>query len=126
MNKVTIGELISYFDEQVPNEHTQEAKIRWLNEIETQIYRDIILTHEGADDYSFDGYDNSTDPETQLIVDAEYSEMYRYWLEKSVHYADREIEAYNNALAMYQAYYDSFLAAYNRRHRSNKTGTFHF
>ena len=53
--KTTIGEVLSYFDNQVPNQYSDEEKIRWLNEIEAQIYNDIIKTHRDADKIAFNG-----------------------------------------------------------------------
>ena len=93
--KTTIGEVLSYFDNQVPNQYSDEEKIRWLNEIESQIYNDIILTHK----------------------DAYKIELYRFWLEKSVHYANGEIDRMNNAMTMFQTYYDNYFSYYNRNHR---------
>lgn len=115
--KTTIGEVLSYFDNQVPNQYSDEEKIRWLNEIESQIYNDIILTHKDADEIAFHGFKTDTDINTQMIVDLEYSELYRYWLEKSVHYANGEIERMNNAVTMFQTYYDNYFSYYNRNHR---------
>ena len=113
--KTTIGEVLSYFDNQVPNQYSDEEKIRWLNEIEAQIYNDIILTHKDADEIAFHGF--TTDINTQMIVDLEYSELYRFWLEKSVHYANGEIDRMNNAMTMFQTYYDNYFSYYNRNHR---------
>lgn len=122
--KNTIAEIISYFDNQVPNQYSQEEKIKWLNEIEEQIYRDIICTHEGADEFEFNGFSADTDINTELIVDSAYSELYRYWLEKSVCYANREIGGFNNAMSMFNTYYENFFAYYNRTHRPLRSGNF--
>ena len=115
--KTTIGEVLSYFDNQVPNQYSDEEKIRWLNEIEAQIYNEIILTPYDADDIAFHGFTTDTDINTQMIVDLEYSELYRFWLEKSVHYANGEIDRMNNAMTMFQTYYDNYFSYYNRNHR---------
>lgn len=115
--KTTIGEVLSYFDNQVPNQYSDEEKIRWLNEIESQIYNDIILTHKDADKIAFHGFTTDTDINTQMIVDLEYSELYRFWLEKSVCYANGEIDRMNNAMTMFQTYYDNYFSYYNRNHR---------
>lgn len=115
--KTIIGEVLSYFDNQVPNQYSDEEKIRWLNEIESQIYNDIILTHKDADKIAFHGFRADTDINTQMIVDLEYSELYRFWLEKSVHYANGEIDRMNNAMTMFQTYYDNYFSYYNRNHR---------
>lgn len=115
--KTTISEVLSYFDNQVPNQYSDEEKIRWLNEIEAQIYNDIILTHKDADEIAFHGFTTDTDINTQMIVDLEYSELYRFWLEKSVHYDNGEIDRMNNAMTMFQTYYDNYFSYYNRNHR---------
>ena len=115
--KTTIGEVLSYFDNQVPNQYSDEEKIMLLNEIEAQIYNDFILTHKDADEIAFHGFTTDTDINTQMIVDLEYSELYRFWLEKSVHYANGEIDRMNNAMTMFQTYYDNYFSYYNRNHR---------
>ena len=74
--KTTIGEVLSYFDNQVPNQYSDEEKIRWLNEIEAQIYNDIIKTHRDADKIAYNGYTVDTDINTQMIVPLEYGELY--------------------------------------------------
>lgn len=42
MKNITLDELLTYFDEQHPNQHTREEKITWVSEIEERIYDEII------------------------------------------------------------------------------------
>lgn len=121
---VTLGEVISYFDEQVPNQFSEAEKIKWLNEIDTQIYKDIISTREGADEIVFNGYTEDTDFNTEMLVSKEYSELYRFWLEKSVAFANREINSFNSAMSMFTSYYNNFFCDYNRNHRVLKRYSF--
>lgn len=116
MKTITLDEAITYFDEQCPNQYSREEKIRWISELDEQIYENIISTRENPAVTEFDGYDDDASGNTVLLVPSLYKEMYRYWLEKSVDYNNREIGAYNNAMAMYQTYYENYFAWYNRNH----------
>ena len=116
MKTITLDEAITYFDEQCANQYSREEKIRWISELDEQIYENIISTRENPAVTEFDGYDDDTSGDTVLLVPSLYKEMYRYWLEKSVVYNNREIGAYNNAMAMYQTYYENYFAWYNRNH----------
>lgn len=124
MKTITLDEAITYFDEQCPNQYSREEKIRWISELDEQIYENIISTRENPAVTEFDGYDDDTSGDTVLLVPSLYKEMYRYWLEKSVDYNNREIGAYNNAMAMYQTYYENYFAWYNRNHMATENRQF--
>ena len=124
MKKITLNEAITYFDAQCPNQYSREEKIRWISELDEQIYENIIKERENPDADEFNGYDENTDGNTPLLVPSLYKEIYRYWLEKSVDYNNREIGAYNNAMQMYQTYYDNYFAWYNRNHKTAKAMQF--
>lgn len=42
MKYITLEEAITYFDERTPNQYTREEKIRWISELDEQIYEEII------------------------------------------------------------------------------------
>ena len=115
---MTINDAISYFDEQCPNQYSTEDKIKWLNEIDLRIWQDIIepRLQERAE---FTPYNND-DLNREMLVTEPYTELYRYWLEKSIAFSNRETTAFNNAMVMFNTYYDSFFGYYNRKHRKRK------
>lgn len=119
MGQITINDALSYFDTQCPNQFSPEDKIKWLSECDENIYQNIISVREGAEDVKFEGYNEETPLNTKLLVPTPYTEIYRYFLEKSVNYANREMGAFNNAVMMYQTYYDNYFAFYNREHKRN-------
>lgn len=122
MNKITVNDAISYFDEQCPNQYSTEDKVKWLNEIDMRIWQDIIEPRtEELKDYT--PY-NSNTLNREMLVTQPYTELYRYWLEKSVAFANRETTAFNNAMIMFNTYYDAFFGFYNRNHRI-KTQSFY-
>lgn len=111
-----IIEAINQIDSQKPNTYSYNEKLSWLSRLDSMVKRLIIDTHEGGDDVSFTGYDDSTDQDTEMLVPAPFDEMYIRWLEAQIDYANEEYDRYNNAVLMYQTAYDGFSAWYNRNH----------
>ena len=72
-------------------------------------------------DVMFSGYNESTPLDTQLIVPAPYDDMYIFYLESKIDYANNEITRYNNSNAMFTSAFSEFQRAYNRTHMPKKT-----
>ena len=104
------------------NTYTQEDKVEWLSRADSMVKRLIIDTHEGAEDTAFDGYDDDTDLETELLVPAPFDEMYLRWLEAQIDYHNGEYDKYNNAIIMYNTAFEAFQNYYNRTHMPVQKG----
>lgn len=113
---MTILEAISRVDAVKPNSYSQTEKIAWLSRIDATIKNEIIDTHEGAENITFNGYDNDTDTNTELLVPAPYDEVYIRYLEMQIDYANNEYGKYNNSMVMYNAAYSAYEKYYNRTH----------
>lgn len=113
---MTILEAISHVDAVKPNSYSQTEKIAWLSRIDATIKNEIIDTHEGAENITFNGYDNETDTSTELLVPAPYDEVYIRYLEMQIDYANNEYGKYNNSMVMYNAAYAAYEKYYNRTH----------
>lgn len=113
---MTILEAISRVDAVKPNSYSQAEKIAWLSRIDATIKNEIIDTHEGAENITFDGYDLDTDTNTELLVPAPYDEVYIRYLEMQIDYANNEYGKYNNSMVMYNAAYAAYEKYYNRNH----------
>ena len=113
---MTILEAISRVDAVKPNSYSQTEKIAWLSRIDATIKNEIIDTHEGAENITFNGYDNDTDTNTELLVPAPYDEVYIRYLEMQIDYANNEYGKYNNSMVMYNAAYTACEKYYNRTH----------
>ena len=111
-----IIEAINRIDSLKHNTYTQNEKVAWLSRLDSMVKRLIIDTHEDGDDITFTGYDDTTDPETELLVPAPFDEMYLRWLEAQIDYTNGEYDKYNNSVLMYQAAYDGYANYYNRNH----------
>lgn len=98
------------------NTYTQTDKVQWLSRVDWMVKKHIIDTHEGAEEVSFSGYDDSTDIQKELLVPAPHDELYLRWLEAQIHYHNGEYGKYNNAVEMFNTTYEDYKKYYNRTH----------
>ena len=111
-----IIEAITRLDALKFNTYTQTDKVEWLSRLDNMVKKNIIDTHEGAEDVIFTGYDESTDIQTELLVPVPYDEMYLRWLEAQIDYHNGEYDKYNNAIIMFNTTYEAYQAFYTRNH----------
>ena len=98
-----------------PNAYAIQDKVGWLSTLDGRIKTDIIDTHEGGEDITFEPYTIST-ASNNLLISAPYDEVYIRWLEAQIDYANGEYNKYQNSMTMYNAAYSSFERYYNRTH----------
>lgn len=113
---MTIIELITDVDALKPNGYEQPYKVQWLSQLDSRVKQDIIDTHEGGEDVVFNGYNDDTPIDTELLIPHPYDEVYRFWLEAQIDYANGEYTKYNNSMAMFNTAYSAFERYYNRTH----------
>ena len=105
---------INGIDSIKPNTYSQQEKIRWISILDGNIKKEIIDTHEGAENITFNGYDNNTDISTELLVPAPYDDIYIRWLEMQIDYANADLVKYQNSMTLYNNAYSNFEKYYNR------------
>ena len=109
-----ISEAINRIDSLKHNTYTEIEKVAWLSELDSMVEKEIIDTHDG--DVTFNGYDDLTDTQTELLITAPYDKAYLLWLEAQIDYYNGEYDKYNNAMEMFQTAYEGFKNYYNRTH----------
>lgn len=114
---MTIIEAIHKIDELKPNAYAQNDKVAWLSTIDGTIKRNIIDKHWGSHLVKFDGYDENTSLETELLAYPPYDELYIQWLESKIDYYNGEYVKYNNAATAFSDTYTAFENDYNRTHK---------
>ena len=112
-----IREAIETINSLKHNTYTQHDKVAWLSRVDSMVKRLIIDTHEGADEVTFTGYDDSTDLDTVLLAPEPFDEMYLRWLEAQIDYTNGEYDKYNNAILMYNTAFNGYKNFYNRTHK---------
>ncbi|MBR7060993.1 MAG: hypothetical protein IKI34_04605 [Eubacterium sp.] len=124
MKKITLDEAVGYFDSQCPNQFSREDKVNWINELDEMIFENIIKSRVNPEITEFSPYDNDSDGDKELLVPFMFKEIYRFYIEKSVAFSNREITAYNNASQMFRAFYDEYFSWYNRNHKTSSAESF--
>lgn len=111
-----IIEAIDRVDDLKPNDYSQEEKVIWLSNLDWMVKTEIIDTHEGAEDVTFDGYEINAPIDTEMLIPKPYEELYIHWLESRIDYANGEYAKYNNSITMFNNLYAAFTRYYNRTH----------
>ena len=113
---MNIRETIETVDKMRPNQFSDSDKIRWLNELDGMVKKEIIDTHDGADLVTFTGYDEDTDQDTELLVGDSYTDLYLLFLMSKIDFFNAEYTRYNNDVSMFENRYSEYSAYYNRTH----------
>ena len=113
---MTISEAIRRVDTMKPNSYSSEDKIAWLSKLDGAVKAEIIDTHEDGEDIVFNGYDESTPKDTELLICAPYDDIYLHWLESRIDYYNGEYGRYNNTVTTYNSAYSAYERFYNRAH----------
>lgn len=112
---MTIMEAINTIDNLKHNTYNHNDKVQWLSRLDSMVKRLIIDTHESGKVF-FYGYDEDTDPDTELLVPAPFDEMYLRWLEAQIDYTNGEYSKYNNSIEMFNTAWTEYQNYYNRTH----------
>lgn len=113
---MTIIEAIANIDSLKRNTYSQEDKLKWLSRLDSMAKRLVIDVHEGAENVTFSGYDDSTDLHTELLIPAPFDEAYLRWMEAQIDYANGEYDKYNNSITMFNTSWEAYQNWYNRTH----------
>lgn len=115
---MTIREAVSAADKiKQGNVYSEREKIGWLSTLDGIIKKEIIDTHEGAENIQFGGYDNETDVDTELLVYEPYTNVYVYYMAAQIDLNDGEITKYSNDMTLFNNAYRMFSDSFNRLHK---------
>ena len=113
---MTIIEAINKVDDLKHNTYSQRDKVGWLSRLDSMVKRLVIDTHGGGAGVSFNGYDEGTDLDSELLIPEPFDEAYLRWMEAQIDYQNGEYDRYNQSMLMFKAEYDGYARWYNRNH----------
>ena len=113
---MTIMEAINHIDAVKPNSYSQVEKIKWLSTLDGIVKAEIIDTHEGGEEVTFNGYDSKTPLTQKLLIPHPHDDVYIKWLEAQIDYANGEYGKYNNTITVYNKALADYEKYYNRTH----------
>lgn len=144
---MTIEQAIDRADRLRPNQFSVTEKVRWLSELDAQVYSEVLLMAEenwkfktyieNTEDengnviqtkeiedtstlvpaFDFDGYDETTPLDTPLLIEDIYANVYVDYLISKFDYANREYASYNNSALVFNNQYQSYTVWYRRNHK---------
>lgn len=113
---MTVGAAIEQVDRLHPNRFSEDEKLQWLSEIDGTIVRELFDTHEDSPlEAEFTGY-TMADMGKDLLAPYPYDQIYRWYLESQIDFANMEINKYNNSKTMFNSAYLTYTDHYNRTH----------
>ena len=118
-----ILEAISQVDALKSNTYMQSDKVEWLSRLDAMVKKFVIDTHEADGETIFDGYDENTDLNTEMLVSAPFDEIYLRWLEAQIDYYNGEYSHYNNSISLFNNVFNQYKAAYTRSHMPISAGS---
>ncbi len=119
---MTIRDAITRIDALKFNTYSDIDKVEWLSRLDNSIKLQVIDTHEGGGCVVFEGYDDSTDMDTQLLVPSPFDEIYLRWLEAQIDYHNGEYDKFNASIIMYNTAFEAYAKYYKRTHMPRSRG----
>jgi hypothetical protein len=123
---MTLREAIASVDTLKPNQYSTAQKVSWLNQCDSAIHSNIVMTHElpAGNNGTFKLY-SETELDRELIAPAPYDILYRHYLESRIDLYNKENANYNNTNLLYTAAYNAFAGWYTQNHMPRSKAT-HF
>ena len=119
---MTVNEAIARCDEMMGDSCGREVKLRWLSDVESMVYQEIIRTHEGAYEWAAWKPFGADDGERELFAQDPYGELYVFYLMMRSNLLLQDMNQYNNAAALFESSYTSYADWYNRTHMPLSVG----
>ena len=113
MRYKTLKEIIELADELNPNSYSNNIKAQWVNEVETAIQTEVFVIAP-VDVVSFLPYEDNKNKE--LSLDETWDKIYLTYLQAMIDFSNKEYAAFNNDIALYNSYVDSYSKWYVRHH----------
>lgn len=113
MRYKTLKEIIAIADELNPNAYSNNIKAQWVNEVETAIQTEVFVIAP-VDVVSFLPYEDKKDKE--LSLDETWDKIYLTYLQAMIDFSNKEYAAFNNDIALYNSYVDTYAKWYVRHH----------
>lgn len=113
MAKLTALEVVRAVDALLPNQYDDTQKLRWLARAEGFVVEEILRRAEGGEALCAP---QELQGGEELSVPAPYDELYRFYLERCIHYTNGDMELCNNAAAAWNSAFSAFRDFWLRTH----------
>lgn len=122
---MTISEALSRVDGLKHNTYTREEKLGWLSQLDTMILQQVLCSQTPAT-APCTSYGPDTDPNTVLLAESPFDEMYLRFMEAQMDYHNGEYSRYNNAILLFNRAFEAFTAHHLRNNPPEGLGRFQY
>ena len=102
---MTPSKAIEHIDSIRPNTYEEEAKLRWVSDVDTMAKK-LVFGHKETVPYSY-----PEDMDRELIIQAPFDNVYFFYLESMIDYYNREYGNYNNSAMMFESRFSEYKKA---------------
>ena len=114
---MTIQEAIDRIDMLKPNKFPDRQKVAWLSDLDGMVFREVFLAHEGMKPgTTFDGYDQDTRMDTELLVKEPYVDIYQHYMATQMDLANAESSKYGQDMVLFNNAWTTFGDFWRRGH----------
>ena len=111
---MTVNQILTAVNDLEPNQYKQQDKIDWLNQLDGQVFDELVLTHVHDEDAEFTPHSATTD---DLLIPEPYArEIYVAYLMAMIAFHNHENVKYNGNMTMFNTAYQEYAAYYNRKY----------
>ena len=120
MANLTATDVLRQVDDLLPNQYGGAEKLRWLAQAEGFVVQEILRPCGAEGETELTG-------EHVMLAPPPYDELYRHYVESQIHYANGEMDRYNNAAAAWNNALLTYRDWYFRNHMPRQAaGTLRF
>ena len=105
-----------------PNQYSDETLLRWLSNLDGQIYEDVLKNSEVAPSQPELPYQLERDMETELLAAFPHDGLYIHFLSAQIDFHNGEYDRYNNGMMMFNVAYQSFVDMWTRTNMPRQNG----
>lgn len=107
---MTPNKVIEIIDSIRPNAYNEEAKLRWISDLDGMVRR-LVFQENDVLPYSY-----PDDMDRKLLIPHPFDNVYELYLEAMIDYYNREYGNYNNSVQRFEARFSEYKKAYIREH----------
>ena len=123
---MTLQEALDLTNQLKPNMMVRSTMVRFLNEIEGKVHREILMKHvHTAEEETCPEYDENTEGSTELLVEAPYDMLYVYYLMSKVDMLNQEEDKEYNDRVRFENAWDEFSDYWTREHMPLQTAPYY-
>lgn len=113
---MTIQEAIDRIDTLKPNKYPNRQKVAWLSDLDGMVYREIFQLHEDSPVDVFEGYNQDTEMDVELLVQAPYVDIYQHYMATQMDIANMESNKYAQDMQLFNNAWITFGDYWTRNH----------